>query len=231
MLLNVDLHTHTSRYSPCSILSPQTLCEVAIERGLNALAITEHHYQWSQDEIAGLQARYPALKLYAGVEISCTDGHDYVVLGLEAGAYWPHPMSYARLRSMLDAYPGAFVFVAHCFRLSSDEGGLADREIDGIEMGNYNILARPQPSEGPVVVRYAELYRKWQQEMGWIGLYNSDGHSAKMVGTFYNQIQAPDGVSGGIPRDERALIRLLRCAEVRGVQDAGLIRGAINGAR
>ena len=67
MLLNIDLHTHTRRYSLCSILSPDKLCEVAVARGLNALVITEHHHQWSKDEIAVLQARHPAIKLYAGV--------------------------------------------------------------------------------------------------------------------------------------------------------------------
>ena len=51
--------------------------------------------------------------------------------------------------------------------------------------------------------------------MDWIALYNSDAHSKKMVGTFYNVLDAPDGP----PADEGALGRLLRCAEVRGFQD------------
>ena len=134
-MLKIDLHTHTSRYSSCSRLSPGALCEIAMQRGLDALVITEHHHQWPAGEIAALQARYPALKLYAGVEISCTDGHDYVVLGLDGGPYVPHPMSYRRLQSLLARHPGAFVFVAHPFRYSAAEDGLAGREIDGIEVG------------------------------------------------------------------------------------------------
>jgi hypothetical protein len=226
-MLKIDLHTHTSRYSSCSVLSPEALCEVAIRQGLNALAITEHHHQWSAGEIAALQARYPALKLYAGVEISCTDGHDYVVLGLDAGAYTPHPMSYAQLQSLLDRRPGAFVFVAHCFRYSTDESGLAGRQIDGIEVGNYNVLARPQPEDGPAAIAHLALYRRWQQRMGWIALYNSDAHSAGMVGIFYNLIETPDG----IPQDEEALIRLLRQGPVRGFQDDVRIRLALDGAQ
>jgi predicted metal-dependent phosphoesterase TrpH len=225
-MLKIDLHTHTSRYSSCSRLSPGALCEIAMRRGLDALAITEHHHQWSAGEIAALQARYPALKLYAGVEISCTDGHDYVVLGLDGGPYVPHPMPYRRLRSLLARHPGAFVFVAHPFRYSTAEDGLAGREIDGIEVGNYNVLARPQPERGPAVIEHLALCRKWQRKMGWIALYNSDGHNADMVGTFYNRIAAPDG----IPPDEAALIRLLRQGQVHPFQDDDLIRRAINGA-
>jgi hypothetical protein len=222
MLLNIDLHTHTRRYSRCSILTPDALCEVAIERGLNALAITEHHYQWFEDEIAALQDRYPALKLYAGVEISCNDGHDYVVLGLGPGPHWPPRMPFEQFQSLLDARPGAFVFVAHCFRHTASERGLAELQIDGIEIGSYNILAFRQPESGPIKIVREELYHKWQARMGWAPLCNSDGHSKGMIGTFYNQIEAPDGV----PPDEMALSALLRQRKIRCIQDDALIREA-----
>ena len=97
--------------------------------------------------------------------------------------------------------------------------------IDGIEVASHNILARPQPASGPIVRVRAALYDKWQQRMGWIPLYNSDGHSRRMVGTFYNRIETLDGM----PRDEAALIHLLRGAEIEGIQNDDLIRRAING--
>lgn len=225
MILNIDLHTHTDRYSACARHSPEALCETAIACGLDALVITEHQYQWSPAEIAELQARYPALKLYAGVEITCTDGHDYVVLGLEPGPY-VEPMPYAGLHSLLVTHPGAFTFVAHCFRFSTDERGLAERRIDGIEIGSSNTLARPQPPSGPAEIAHEALYRRWQQRMGWIPLYNSDAHNSAMVGTFYNQVDAPDGM----PADERALAQVLRTAPIRPFEDGGRIR-AYTGTR
>ena len=225
MILNIDLHTHTRRYSRCSVLSPDDLCQAAIACGLHALAITEHQYQWSPAELAELQARYPTLKLYAGVEIGCADGHDYVALGLEPGGY-PARMPYARLQARLDAHPGAFCFVAHCFRYSEDEGGLAARQIDGIEVGSYNTLARPQPASGPPAIARLEQYLRWQREMGWIALYNSDAHADKMVGTFYNVVET---ASGRPPVDVAALRHLLCNTEVRGFQDEERIRAAVNG--
>ncbi|MFN2131348.1 MAG: PHP domain-containing protein [Anaerolineae bacterium] len=230
MILNLDLHTHTDVYSACSILSPDALCRTALERGLNALAITEHHYQWTPREVAQLQKKYGSLKLYAGVEISCTDGHDYVVLGLEPGPYRPHPMSYAELRALIDAHPGAFVFLAHPFRHNAKQDALTERALDqrtldGIEMASYNLLDRDQPVEGPIEIVRAELREAWQQKTGWIPLCNSDGHSRRMVGTFYNQVETGDGV----PPDEAALIQLLRRVEMRCMRDEALIRAAIRG--
>jgi hypothetical protein len=226
MILNIDLHTHTSRYSPCSILSPEALCKTAIARGLNAIAITEHHYQWSEKEIARLEAKFPSIKLYAGVEISCTDDRDYVALGLDPGTHYTGSMSSDRLQALIDTHPGAFTFVAHCFRHNDNQKELAERRIDGIEMASYNILARPQLASGPIQLVRANLYQQWQARMNWIPLYNSDGHSGGMIGTFYNQIETPDG----LPGDETSLIRLLRGSEIRGIQNDALIRAATNRA-
>jgi hypothetical protein len=223
VIANLDLHTHTNLYSACSILPPEALCQTALERGLDALAITEHHYQWSRREIVRLQGAFPALKLYAGVEISCTDGFDYVVLGLEAGRYEPHPMPYQQLRTLIDAHPGSFCYVAHPFRHNDREGPLAERALDGIEMGSYNLLDRSPPDDGPIEVVRAGLRQAWRDKMGWIGLCNSDGHSRRMVGTFYNQVET----SNGLPPDENALIALLRQGEVRCVRDEARIYAAI----
>jgi hypothetical protein len=225
VILNLDLHTHTDLHSRCSILSPEALCQTALERGLDILAITEHHYQWTPREITQLQRKFDRLKLYAGVEISCTDGHDYVVLGLEPGPYRPHPMPYAQLRSLIDLHPGAFVFLAHPFRHNAREDALTERALDGIEMASYNLLDRVQPVEGPIEIVRAELRQVWQRKMGWIPLCNSDGHSRPMVGTFYNQIETGDGM----PSNEEALIALLRQGKVRCMRNEATIRAAIGG--
>lgn len=223
MIFNIDLHTHTSRYSPCSGLSPQSLCETAIRRGLDAVVITEHNAQWSTDEIATLQTQYPALKLYAGVEISVDDGRHYGVIGLPADRYQPSPISCVHLKRLMNAHPGAFAFLAHCFRYSGDETGLVNAPIEGFELGNWNMLAYPQPTDGPVQISRIELYLKWQQKMGWIALYNSDSHAKHMVGTFYNRIECDE-----IPADEQSLIGLLRRGNIAGFQDDVLIRQSLN---
>ena len=86
-------------------------------------------------------------------------------------------------------------------------------------------MALPADQATRAAIRHAAYYTKWQKKMGWIALYNSDGHSEKMVGTFYNLIETPNGV----PPGEEALVQLLRQGEVRGFQDDELIRRSING--
>ena len=77
----------------------------------------------------------------------------------------------------------------------------------------------------PLLICLLTLYRRWQRKKGWISLYNSDAHSAAMVGLYYNLVDTP----AGPPADEKALIRLLRTAPIRPFEDRERIRAAING--
>lgn len=77
--MKFDLHTHTTASD--GQLSPAELMSLAAERGLDALAITDH------DSTAGLavayQARPAALRLIPGIELSTAWGHTGVhVIGL-----------------------------------------------------------------------------------------------------------------------------------------------------
>jgi predicted metal-dependent phosphoesterase TrpH len=51
----IDLHTHTSRHSCCSVLSPTDLVKEACLRGLDGIVITEHNYKWPNFEIERLR--------------------------------------------------------------------------------------------------------------------------------------------------------------------------------
>lgn len=222
MLFGIDLHTHTGRYSYCSRLTPDMLCKTAIARGLDALAITEHQCQWQPDELAVLQARYPRIKLYAGIEISCTDKHDYVVLGLPAGLVDGQQVSIHDLHAMLDDHPQTFSFIAHCFRYSTRDEGLSDLNVDGIEVGSHNLVRWPPPAHGPVPIVNEDLYRQWQRRKGWIPLCNSDGHSRHMLGGFYNRVETPE-----LPADAIGLADLLKSTRVSCVKDDDMIRNAV----
>ena len=41
-MYKVDLHIHTSRYSPCSRIDPGDLVQTATKTGLDTIVITEH---------------------------------------------------------------------------------------------------------------------------------------------------------------------------------------------
>ncbi len=84
MGLLLDLHVHTKRHSACSQIEPQALIAQAVKKGLDGLVITEHHYQWTEEELADLRDRSdaPGFLLLAGFECSSSQG-DILIYGLE----------------------------------------------------------------------------------------------------------------------------------------------------
>ncbi|MCC6698018.1 MAG: PHP domain-containing protein [Candidatus Hydrogenedentes bacterium] len=89
----LDIHLHTSRHSRCSRIRPEDLIDQAVRVGLDGLVITEHHYQWDQQELADLAAasRHPGFILLSAFEYSSSQG-DLLVYGLEpqlAGEFRP----------------------------------------------------------------------------------------------------------------------------------------------
>ena len=55
MGLLIDLHLHTRRHSACSRIDERQLIDRAV-RVLDGLVITEHHYQWTREELDDLAA-------------------------------------------------------------------------------------------------------------------------------------------------------------------------------
>lgn len=83
MSLRIDLHCHTRRHSGCSAIDEYRLIDRAVQRGLHGLVITEHHYQWSEDELDELRekANAPGFVLMAAFEYSSSRG-DILMYGL-----------------------------------------------------------------------------------------------------------------------------------------------------
>lgn len=67
--LKIELHLHTSRYSPCAQPTPQEAMARLIEAGYDAVYITEHDAVWSQEELGELAAQFPAISIFPGVEV------------------------------------------------------------------------------------------------------------------------------------------------------------------
>jgi len=70
----VDLHCHTSLRSPCSVLQPEELVDLAHARGLDGICLTEHDRWWSEDELDALRRR-TGFPIFAGVELTTDRGH------------------------------------------------------------------------------------------------------------------------------------------------------------
>ena len=80
--MKVDLHVHTSKYSPCGVSSPEEMVGAAIASGLDAIVLAEHDYMWDEAELADLQGRFPGIKIFAGIEVSIDAAEHIVVIGV-----------------------------------------------------------------------------------------------------------------------------------------------------
>ncbi|MFW6276095.1 MAG: PHP domain-containing protein, partial [Bacteroidota bacterium] len=81
MGLKADLHTHTI-YSD-GTLTPAELFDKAVERGIDALSITDHDTIDGCIEGAGIISDYD-LEFVPGIELSCYEnGKEYHLLGYE----------------------------------------------------------------------------------------------------------------------------------------------------
>lgn len=96
MSLRIDLHCHTTASD--GALTPSALCQRALERRIDLLAITDHDtvagYRAARAWLAGQGERGSALQLLAGVEYSCVwQGVNVHVVGL--GIDVDHPATLA----------------------------------------------------------------------------------------------------------------------------------------
>ena len=133
--MKVELHLHTSRYSPCSKATPEELMERLIATGYGAVYITEHSVVWSTGELADLQRRFPQIRVFSGVEVmaepsQAPGGQHLVVLGTNDPAYIALS---GRPREILARarQEGCLTIMAHPFRwpessLLLDEGIIPD---------------------------------------------------------------------------------------------------------
>ena len=88
--MKVELHLHTSRYSPCARHRPEELLSRLVATGYDAVYLTEHDAVWGDDELAALQEQFPEIRIFPGIERSIgpiRDGQHMVILGARDPEY------------------------------------------------------------------------------------------------------------------------------------------------
>lgn len=168
----LELHCHTSRHSGCSDLDPVTALREAVDRGLQGLLITEHCYQWTDDELRALreQAGIPGHFVLLSAQEAETDLGHVLVIGADRSldGHW-------RVAELRQLFPDAALVWAHPFRggrLPAEEK-LRHAALDALEIFNRN----HQPQEN-----YAAL-RAWHK-VRRTATAGSDAHLPGQVGTF-----------------------------------------------
>lgn len=176
--MKVELHLHTSRYSPCAVASPAAMMRALIDCGYGAAYLTEHDQLWRDFEIDDLQRDFPAIRIFGGVELT-VGSHHIVVLGTT-------DRSYLQLEDEADILAkageaGHAVVLAHPYRWP----GGADLLHRGLRPDGVEYLTNNQGDDG--AARAAET----AAGLG-IPLVNaSDAHDVDGVGRFWIETDEP----------------------------------------
>ncbi len=179
----IDTHLHTARHSGCSRIPAEMLIQQAVQAGLHGLIITEHHYQWSVEELETLRqaADEPSFLLMAGFEYTSSCG-DILVYGLPDGVYESY-QPYEDTQTVLRAFQqqGAFCVAAHPTRAGMGfSEDIARMPLDAIEVRSVNMQAHEQ-----------RLAERLGQALGARTVAASDAHRAADVGRYALEFDAP----------------------------------------
>ena len=180
-MMKFDLHMHTRRYSPDSIIDPFELAQRAVDIGLDGIVITEHDRLWPEAELDELRRAAPSLVILGGVEVSARGG-DVLCYGvtnldrLKRGTPWGDLCREVHVQ-------GGVAVAAHPYRWGQDfEGLLRDQspQLSGLEMMSNNM--------DPGLRRRAAGF--WERNPLFATLGNSDAHEIDVVGCCYTEFDA-----------------------------------------
>lgn len=176
----IDLHVHTERYSGCAHMSPEAMARTAQERGLDGVVITEHDVLWPLDEVAALQAAFPALRIFRGIEVSTAEGHA-LAYGISdaVAAGFGSQMSLIALTAAVHA-AGGVVILAHPTRYEDEvPDAVTQADLDAVEALSLNVR-----------MYMAEAIDKLQTDLGVSGAAGSDAHVTDSLGFYATDFNA-----------------------------------------
>ncbi len=183
-LIEVDLHMHTDHSGDCAT-PVGVLLQTALDRGLGAIAVTDHNEVSGAFEAAEIAAGMDGLKVIVGEEIKTAEQGE--VIGLFLKELIPKGLSMAESIAAIREQ-GGLVYVPHPFdRFHSvpDYEHLLDmvEDIDLLEVFNPRVMVTAFNEEA---VRFAGKYRI-------VPAAGSDSHVAQGLGSVRQRIHDFDG--------------------------------------
>lgn len=165
------MHMHESRYSKDSFLMLEEMVEIAKERGLGAICITDHD-DMGLKEFAAEYSKKVDFPIFVGIEFFSLQG-DIVAFGIDE-----YPKERVDAQEFIDLVKaqGGICFAVHPFR--NNNRGLEENlktvtGLDGIEVLNGSTL--------PEANKKAADYAK---ELGKVTVGSSDCHIPEKIGFF-----------------------------------------------
>jgi predicted metal-dependent phosphoesterase TrpH len=176
--MKIDLHVHTRERSPCALSSTEEMIRAAIDRGLDALVISDHDRLVLPERLSTLNARYAPFRVFGGIEITLAGEHA-LVLGVQDERLETRLWTYPDLHAFVEMR-GGLLALAHPFRFSGRLGADVERfPPHALELFSHNTRRQAEP-----------LIRAVAAALDVGLLSNSDAHHAREVGAHYNELYA-----------------------------------------
>lgn len=189
--MRIDLHVHASNRSSCATDDEESQIRAAQAAGLEGLAFTDHFTLVPEDRLAELRHKFAPFRIYSGIEITA-DQEDWLVLGLRDTRLESRDWDYPALWNFVRERDG-YIALAHPFRWAPViHADLALYPPDAIEVRSNNTP----------VARETEI-RGLAERYGLALLCDSDGHSNRMIGKYWNDLP-------GSPASDAELLDSLR---------------------
>lgn len=170
--MNIDIHVHT-KYSGHSLLKVETVAKIARQRGLHAVAITDHN------ELRGAYALSLIFPTIIGEEVSCDEGE-------VTGLFVREKIERGHALEVMDKIhaQGGLVMIPHPF--DPLRKGLNDEELcakaDLIEVFNSRVT---RPRDNLKAIAFAKM-------RGIQAVVGSDAHTKAEIGRSWMEVDAID---------------------------------------
>jgi predicted metal-dependent phosphoesterase TrpH len=177
MPVKADLHVHTV-YSPDSLITPKELVYYAKQRGLNAVAVTDHNCVEGALKIA----KETDFLIIPGTEVSSLNGH---IVGLNVKEVIPKHLSAEETVERIHA-AGGIAIACHPFALlKGSVGKHVSAKFDAVEVINASAFPFGRSVRRAQVV--AEMF-------GLSRVAGTDAHYGPQIGAAYTVIDAEPNV-------------------------------------
>jgi aminoglycoside phosphotransferase (APT) family kinase protein/predicted metal-dependent phosphoesterase TrpH len=134
----LEMHSHTAEHSPCSHVSADDIVRWVVEKGLQGIVITDHHYLWQAGELSDLAKRAGVPRRFlvlAGQETEVPHFGHVLIYGADETI--PRGTTVENIRSR---WPDAAVAWAHPYRDGARpaDDDLMSPLIDAVEIFSSN---------------------------------------------------------------------------------------------
>jgi 3',5'-nucleoside bisphosphate phosphatase len=173
-IMIAELHCHTSEYSACSHVNAVELIKRAYDLGMQAIVITDHHYEWNNMDLTEVKQRAGVDDIFnvlAGQELHTSDYGDILIYGAKETI----KRQKLTLDEIREKYPEAAIIWAHPYRQNKipDPEKLLNPLLDGIEVFNSNYS----------VSEAARALKDWHK-MKFTAISGTDTHALSYTGSY-----------------------------------------------